>query len=63
MFLIFKDFMYLFLEGVRERGRETSMCGAPHTPPTGDLACNPGLCPEWEWNQPPFGSQAGPQPT
>ena len=20
------------------------------TPPTGGLACNPGLCPDWEWN-------------
>ena len=27
-------------------------------PPTGDLACNPGMCPDWELNQRPFGSQA-----
>ena len=25
--------------------------------PTGDLACNPGICPDWESNQQPFGSQ------
>ena len=28
-------------------------------PPTGDLACNPGMCSDWELNQWPFGSQAG----
>ena len=27
-------------------------------PPTGDLAHNPGMCPEWESNQLPFGLQA-----
>ena len=27
------------------------------TPPTGDLAHNPGMCPDWESNQQPFGSQ------
>ena len=31
--------------------------------PTGDLACNPGMCPDWEWNQPSSGSQAGTQST
>ena len=28
------------------------------TPPTGDLACNPGMCPDWESKWQPFGSQA-----
>ena len=23
---------------------------ASHTPPTRDLADNPGMCPDWEWN-------------
>ena len=32
-------------------------------PPTGDLACNPGMCPDWESNWRPFGLQAGTQPT
>ena len=32
-------------------------------PPTGDLACNPGMCPDWESNWRPFGSQAGAQST
>ena len=25
--------------------------------PTGDLACNPGMCPDWKLNWQPFGSQ------
>ena len=36
---------------------------ASHTPPTGDLARNTGLCPDWELNQRPFGSQAGTEST
>ena len=28
---------------------------ASHTPPAGDLACNPGMCPDWESNPRPFG--------
>ena len=34
---------------------------ASHMPPNGDLAHNPGVCPDWESNQRPFGSQAGTQ--
>ena len=45
IYLIIFNFVYLFLEGGRGRGRETSMCErymvASHTPPTGDLAHNP----------------------
>ena len=26
-----------------------------------DLACNPGMCPDWESNQQPSGSQTGTQ--
>ena len=54
----------------RERGREGEREGEKHqcvvascTPPTGDLACNPGTFPDWESNQLPFGSQAGTQST
>ena len=36
---------------------------ASHTPPIGDLAYNPGLCPDWELNQQPFGSQASTKST
>ena len=41
-------------EGGRKRGRETSMCGCSCVPPTGDLACNPGMCRDWESNQTPL---------
>ena len=60
--------MYLFI--LRQRGREGEREGekhhcvvASHMPPTGDLACNPHMCPDWELNQPPFGSQASTQST
>ena len=37
---------------------------ASHTPThAGDLAHNPGMCPDWESNQQPFGSQSGAQST
>ena len=39
------------------------MCGCLPCTPTGDLACNPGLCPDWELNWRPFGLQAGTQST
>ena len=49
---LFKNF-YLFI--FRERGRvgereeEKHQCVvSSHAPPTGDLACNPGMCPDWE---------------
>ena len=32
-------------------------------PPAGDLAHNQGMCPDWELNQQPFGSQARTQST
>ena len=58
----FKRF-YLFI--FRERGREGDREGekhqcvvATHMAPTGDLACNPGMCPDWKLNGRPFGSQS-----
>ena len=30
-------------------------------PALGNLECNPGVCPHWELNQRPFGSQASAQ--
>ena len=46
----------------REREGEKHQCVvAPRVPPTGDLACNPGMCPDWEVNQRLFASQSGPQ--
>ena len=53
--LFFKRF-YLFT--FRERGRAGEREGEKHqcmvaspVPPTGDLARNPGMCPDWESNQ------------
>ena len=59
MYIVFKDFIYLFLE--REEGREEKrernrnmrekhQSVASHMPPTGDLARNTGMCPDWELN-------------
>ena len=62
----FKDFIYLLLErgeGRRKSGRETSMCDCLSHAPRGDLALNPGMCPDWESNQQPFSSQASAQST
>ena len=65
---IFNFFLrfYLFLGRGREGEREGEKCQcvvASHTPPTGDLAHNPGMCPDWESNQGHFGLQAGTQST
>ena len=53
MTYFFKEYLFIF----RERGREGEKGGekyqcvvASHTPPTGDLAHNPGMCPDWELN-------------
>ena len=65
--LLFKKF-YLFI--FRERRREGEKEGEEHqcvvasqAPPTGGLAHNPGMCPNWESNQQPFGLQAHAQTT
>ena len=61
---IFKDFIYLFLEKREGReGEKHQRVVASRAPPTGDLACNPGMCPDWESNWQPFGSQACTQST
>ena len=36
---------------------------ASHSPPTGDLACNPGMCLDWEWNRQLFALQSDTQST
>ena len=43
-------------EGEREREKYKCVV-ASLMPPTGNLACNPGMCPDWESNWQPFGSQ------
>ena len=61
---------YLFI--FRERGREGEREGtkhvqdrlvASHTPPTGDLAHTPGMCPDRESNLQPSSSQTSAQST
>ena len=58
--LFLKDFIYLFLDRGEGREKETSMCGCLSWS-TGDLDCNPGMCPDWDSNWQPFGLQAGTQ--
>ena len=62
----YEDYLFIF----RERGREGEREGAKHqcvvashAPATRDLACNPDMCPDWELNRRPSGSQAGAQST
>ena len=52
----FKNVIYLFSEREEER-REKEREGntgvwlvASYTPPSGDLACNPGMCPDQKSN-------------
>ena len=63
-YFLFKRFcLLIFKERGRERERETSMCGCLSYTCTGDLAHNPGLCPDRELNQQPFVLQASAQST
>ena len=66
IFFSFIFFKILFLERGegRQKERQKHQCVvASHSPHTGDLACNPGMCPDWASNQRPFGLQAGAQST
>ena len=45
------------------KGKKHQCVLASHMPPTGDLDHNPGMCPDWESNWLPFGSQAATQST
>ena len=66
-FLFLRFYLFIFRERGREgeRRREKHQCVvvASCTPPTGDLAHNPGVCPDWELNWQHFGLQAGTQST
>ena len=52
IFFTFLFLIFLERESDIERGREKHQCVVvSHVPPTGDLAHNPGMCPDWELNQ------------
>ena len=47
--IFFRFYLFTFRDRGREGGREGEkhQCVvAPHTPPTGDPDCNPGMCPD-----------------
>ena len=50
------------MEGEREKHWSDQLV-ASCTPPAGDLAHNPSMCPDWELNQWPFGFQGDVYPT
>ena len=65
---LFKKRFYLFIFRERrregERGENKHQCVvASRVPSTGDMARNPGMCPDWESNQRPFALQCGAQST
>ena len=69
MFRFFKKyFIHLFIfrgrrrEGEKE-GEKHQCVGASHAPLSGDLACNPNMCPVWELISRPPSPQAGSQST
>ena len=61
-FLRFNSFLERGKQGERE-GEKHHCVVASGAPPPEDLAHNPGMCPDWELNRRPFGSQAGAQST
>ena len=64
LIIFIKILFYLFLErgeGREKEGEKHQCVVSSHVPSTGDPARNPGLCPDWESNWQPFGSQAGTQ--
>ena len=68
--LIYLSILKILFIYFRERGRVGEREGEKHqcvvasqTPPTEGLAHNPGMCPDLELNQRPFGSQASTQST
>ena len=57
----FKILFILFLERGMEGEREGEKHQCVVAPPTGNLARNPGMCPDLESNQQPSDSQDGSQ--
>ena len=63
LIIFFKDFNYLFLKKGGGREGEKHWFVASHTPPTGGLAHNPGMCPDGESNWWTLGLWDNAQPT
>ena len=66
-YFLFLNILFIYFrerekEGERE-GQKHQCVVASHAPHTGNLAHNPGMGPDWESNQQPFGSQAHHQST
>ena len=60
----FLNVLFIFREGEGEREGEKHQCVvASHMARTEHLASSPGMCPDWESNQQPFGAQASTQST
>ena len=55
--------LFILIFRVGREGEKHQCVVASDTLPTGDLAGNPGMCPDWELNWRPFGSQASSQST
>ena len=64
IFYFFLKFLFVHFQREGEREEEKHQCVvASCVPPTGNLAHNPGTCPDWEVNQWPFCLQASIQST
>ena len=63
-YVFLKKILFIFRERGREgEGEEQQCVVASCVPLTGHLAHNPGMCPDWELNQQPFGLKANTQST
>ena len=60
LFFFKKDYLFIY---VAREGEKQPCVVASYVSPTGDLAHNPGMCPDWESNWRPLGLQAGAQST
>ena len=59
-------YLFIFIEKGKEEereGKKHQSVASPPPPPTGDMASNPGKCPDWELNRWSFSLQAGAQST
>ena len=65
LLLLFLKILFIFRERGREgeEGEKHQRVTASSAPPAGDLAHNPGMCPDWELNWWPLGSQTSTQST